>query len=1709
MSSEELDWVLALEAPVEGDWRSTEFSGVATFSVEQDELGEDWSQLATSIDSMAMVNCVVQSVVRPTWRWIDRGGSQVRGMEGQGVSTLGKVEIPGHAMVYQGRRRALVCSVVLKMPRDIQLLIGLPTIHSENYRLLLDLAGSRIYVRAARETMRLDTLSRVVHRMQSPPGTVLSLCTGLCVELHVMLELGFNIREVLVVESSHFVCHALEAVHGRRIRVVSNDVLSLHIEELLELVTERLLAAFAGPTCTPWVSIRDAVVAKGFADPKSRVFMACAALFAELSRYSLLNQSMLETAVVSDEKVRGQQQKCVGGVLHRWDAADSGSAACRPRMYHVRGMQMAALAKLAHVNPSLMLEDGWRLEREPAVCLEPAKRVGYLAWARNNDGDRRELTSDERDTLNPGLVRGVSAACGILTTPVGSVSRDAANGNCFSADVVWAVARMWKSLRAVPAVLVFDDFKLMPKNELMAVFQSWDRQQVLAWVDYKAANLIMPLMDIEAMVTERNTVNYQTSAPGWCKAGYEASCEYCVDSAVRDGTHLNVEYDAEFWIYLLFFQVKADRTVVAQWDGKSYKKGDVLHVMRPLRDYRALNAAIAKGLPVQWREFCPTVEASRGLFPSWCRFMAVHDSKNAFHSMMLTPGSRRLCVSKFKDGGGQTRYVQALGGDQGCSACALFFTVWVRHGYNHFFGVEWEEWWSDFIDDTIVFGRDEHDCDLKLFILNAVKIKMGLHPSPKQDVSSKKEVLFAGLVWTLDGITIGAKGRAHMLEVLDKTPGGVSQCRTFRGVLVQARSAFKFTAAEIIEFGRLLVPITSAIDAVAKGGKWKWTEECKASAEAFRVKLADQPKAYTNPDTVLTGDSCLMILGDADPNAIVTSLWVVFRNDAREVQVADLMEDGRALLLNLHPKSLCESQARWHISEKELFAMVLGVRKFGSFISSVVGRWAVTANKDEWTWTRGQLCVPTPKVVLGSDSSSALGMLLTLMVPGGKVDYITPKLARLMGYADDCACTLYWPMAKLQLPGGGAGPCNSLCDFLCRLVGQLKRMQEVSTFEDENEVEELPYDANAPDAVLCVMVVDGDSPESVGQDEVPAGMTMRNMLLHEGDWLEIHRAYAADVGSTYLSVRMLDVYRVFNGEFEGAAEVKRKVEAWRGKVFFPMQRYGRYAIYTLASAVRLVDVELKGESDLVLVVPAGAVVQVSRNYMPTAEEQEGVQEWAVRDMRTDILWWAHQGKWPHSKKVATIDRAMSLAWWALIETQAAYHATTCTVCVPHLKARIEIGLGRGAILPFYVTQMDDKHVPHHVIKASDGRIKSVAILCFTCIATGVTVFCLRPDFGSTSAAICYFTHWFKRFGGSAVLWSDNAAPYLAEMMTLVAELTGTKRRIQTTLGSHAMYAEQRLGVLTRVMEEAFMQGQLRTEQDLQLAVAGAEMEINHFTLCDGATPMERAGLTVMKSAELAAPTHWQLEVANMPAEEVLARIKDVDDLQLAMIMRDRCEMLQGMHTIGKDKRSRANYARRVAVNEKKQGFDFMHANEGMQAGDVLDWKGQLWKYVKDDGLDAPVRLFLSKVKAPRQGEERWVMLEELRPMAIGRDELKLPRSAIDECSLLDTVAYDWDGDVHVGMVLHVNEEERTVRMHVMESKATKTGITFVMRWTGGPKGKPDRRVDQCPDGYTADVRDIEVDAVRGRVELMGNHKLCEESLRFLEGMGIETFSNGV
>jgi hypothetical protein len=100
-------------------------------------------------------------------------------------------------------------------------------------------------------------------------------------------------------------------------------------------------------------------------------------------------------------------------------------------------------------------------------------------------------------------------------------------------------------------------------------------------------------------------------------------------------------------------------------------------------------------------------------------------------------------------------------------------------------------------------------------------------------------------------------------------------------------------------------------------------------------------------------------------------------------------------------------------------------------------------------------------------------------------------------------------------------------------------------------------------------------------------------------------------------------------------------------------------------------------------------------------------------------------------------------------------------------------------------------------------------------------------------------------------------------------------------------------------------------------------------------------------------------------------------------------------------------------------------------------------------MGRPSKLLLEKLKPPGQGVRKWAMLEEVRPVAIGREELELPRDPANDCGVLDTVAYDWEDEVHLGVVLRMDVVEGTVRVHVLQQRECRTGITYVLNWTGG------------------------------------------------------------
>ena len=182
-------------------------------------------------------------------------------------------------------------------------------------------------------------------------------------------------------------------------------------------------------------------------------------------------------------------------------------------------------------------------------------------------------------------------------------------GNIIGSDTLWAICRHFKvgTLRIHHSLIASEVECLGPVDQLAAFQDLRDQGRLTEWFDAKAQKLVMPLLNIHDMLNGAQTVPYRTSAPGWTKPGLGPSCDYCIDMCIKAGTHVMVELEADMWVCLCFFSDKG-RVVVADFDGESYSKGDELHAMRPLRDYRAVNAAVIKGIPKQWVEHGPTIE---------------------------------------------------------------------------------------------------------------------------------------------------------------------------------------------------------------------------------------------------------------------------------------------------------------------------------------------------------------------------------------------------------------------------------------------------------------------------------------------------------------------------------------------------------------------------------------------------------------------------------------------------------------------------------------------------------------------------------------------------------------------------------------------------------------------------------------------------------------------------------------------------------------------------------------------------------------------------------------------------------------------------------------------------------------------------------------------------------------------------------------------
>ena len=817
--------------------------------------------------------------------------------------------------------------------------------------------------------------------------------------------------------------------------------------------------------------------------------------------------------------------------------------------------------------------------------------------------------------------------------------------------------------------------------------------------------------------------------------------------------------------------------------------------------------------------------------------------------------------------------------------------------------------------------------------------------------------------------------------------------------------------------------------------------------------------------------------------------------DANDVVPADF-ECETSILLGVHPKTLSGSAVHWHISEKELMVMVFGVIKFGKLISEVIARWTLTADQSNWKFNqRGQLITPVPKICFASDSKAALGMLNVLRLPSGKLEHLTPKIERVTGWAEDCAETLYWPIARLFVPGEGGVACNSLCDYIVRFVGALGKMRGVQIGETRSE-------ETIPSPMLSAVLVSGLG----SYDGVPDGMQLMMLPYSSADWDAVHLAYMQDQ-TLHFGVAVCDIYKHVNG-LAVPDLIRKKVEPWMDNVFYAVCIGGdekKFLCHRRSCLQPYDSSEIDRSQILVPVVPANVMIRISGRpaYCPSEDDvaADDLPVWQAEDLRADILWWAHYCRNPHSRKAQTVERAMSVAWWPGIDTQAKMEYRLCSVCNDIRLVLSGVGLGMQSQARFAVIQMDDAKLSPE-LKSLTGFVSVLSIIC---ICTGAVVYILRKEMDSSSTSFHIFTGWVKENGWFRVLKSDSDPAYASRMLSVLLKLAGVDggiTHVHSSLGSHSKYVERSNVLIRKVLKQAEKYADLTCARDLEVFIASAQIEANQLAVSDGTTVFERTrGIRPISTQDL-------ISIRAMPDSDYAAAVKSMKCHERHMIdlLRDRCSALMAERLVQQEKRAEYNFASALNAEAAKNVHD-MAAHEGMSLHDTVSYKGDCYvmERAEPDGDWPPSRVFLRSPVSPSNA--KWVAWSAVRPLAIDREPLLLPRSypTMDPMTLSvdDVLVYSESCDdpsvIRLGYVMSVTATHAVVQFL---QPAAATVVTFVRMWKNDDDHLDLKRRVARPVGFSPVCHDVENGCFVTVAVLQKNHTLDSASRKYLESLGI-------
>lgn len=901
--------------------------------------------------------------------------------------------------------------------------------------------------------------------------------------------------------------------------------------------------------------------------------------------------------------------------------------------------------------------------------------------------------------------------------------------------------------------------------------------------------------------------------------------------------------------------------------------------------------------------------------------------------------------------------------------------------------------------------------------------------------------------------------------------------QSVRALVEQYFSAFEFGHDERLVYQEKMSVLHEAIKV---GGRLSESTKLavRESLDDMSDRLSNQRRVYSDPSWVVSDSRCLVGTTDADPKAVTFCLFTVEveGGDASKVDIDLMYESDKVRLLGMYPKCLSAAQQRWFIWEKEIFGPTHGNRKCGKFINTCLSPF----------WDS-----EVPKYCWSADSQLALRKEGEFHIPCVKIDYLNAKIQRFLGWGEEVAYQKYWPKCRLFAPDG----LNCLSDVVVRVADQLRaRLDGMDGFDQEDDEEML---CSLPTMVYSYAKCEDDEVVTHTQPGfprvLPSGCGAYNLNLTDESWEEVERAYSED-HEEFNGIRLSEIYDSMVLSSKANSCTESKIKSWNNRVFYAVDiipvRGDRdfKVLYTLGACARRYS-EVTEEEPLVLVVPNGAKVRMSKIMVGDRPYSEGDEEWERWYLKQDLMWLAHNAPNPtHATLGQTLSKLKQMVYWKNMEQDVREWIDACSQCLNNRAAMKVFGAGLLSYHRLEAVWMDDK-ILSPTVREVTGYY---SVLTFWEDGAGVTVYALRKTKLAREAFVLFVARWCAYYGVPKVLGSDNDPALIGEVASLVSALVGVEDAIQVPLGSHGHGVENKQRFISEAIEAAEARGEALSAVQLELHVAMAQVRVDQQIINDGSSPFFRLHGQKPRTIESI------LEREDIDTTQLLDRIRDTRPMDAEMLscLFDLCQHQVEERAVGREQRARYNMMNQTANKPGAVTQDFMSE---IVRGAVLSYKGE-----RVEVVDAPrVRGLVYKVQVRRPNDSvKWVMAQELRPLAAPRDENLLPvLPDILEGALVFYHDPAEDGRVVAGVIVDIVDEENAV---VQIHEPRQGSPTWLPRWEHNKHKHRMLRHKEQPKGSVPFLEEIQLEWIFtvGAFTGPGFH-LTEDTIHHLMSMGVE------